>query len=336
MKPSIPPVPQLTIADGKKTDLPDRAGLTAVHVFDVDSIDALNAALAAGRPLLLRGEPGTGKSQLAHAAAKELGWPLVSTVIDSRVEARDLLWRFDAVARLAEAQIAGVLKRPMEELAEGNFVSPGPLWWAFDWESAKTQLERCCKRTQQNAVTPKRPGEWQIGMGVVVLIDEIDKADPDVPNGLLEALGDGRFTPLGGTEVEMTGQSPLVVITSNEERALPDAFVRRCLVLELSLPQERAALVAYLAQRIGSAHFPNADSQVLSRAAELLDDDRVEARSGGWRLPGQAEYLDLVRAVMRGPRAGDVDAQLNALKKLSRFTYKKQPGQADPQGQSST
>lgn len=333
MTSTVGDIPQLDIKAGHVTTLPARAGLTAVHMFDGASIDAVNAALAAGRPLLLRGEPGTGKSQLAHAAAQELGWPLVSTVVDSRVEARDLLWRFDAVARLAAAQIAGALgPGAVEGLAEANFVSPGPLWWAFHWNSAKDRLEHCCERTRQTARTPMQPEGWKPGGGVVVLLDEIDKADPDVPNGLLEALGEGRFTPIGGPEITMMGQAPLVMITSNEERALPDAFVRRCLVLELTLPPMRADLVAHL-QRIGRAHFSKVDMRVLAQAAELLDDDRSHARKQGWPLPGQAEYLDLVRAVTRRPRAGDVQAQLADLKRLARFTYQKQPGQADLSGE---
>lgn len=330
MKQSASEIPQLQIGEGHVRRLPDRAGLTAVHVFDADSIDAVNAALAAGRPLLLRGEPGTGKSQLAHAVAAELSRPLVPAVIDSRVEARDLLYRFDAVARLAAAQIAGALGQGLEELAEGNFVNPGPLWWAFDWGSAEAQRERFGKRVQQAPPAPARPKPWNVGDGVVVLIDEIDKADPDVPNGLLEALGDGRFTPLGAGEVVMQGKPPLVVITSNEERALPDAFVRRCLVLELSLPRGRERFVAQLARTIGPAHFGKVDARVLERAAELLFDDRAEAQKRGWPLPGQAEYLDLVRAVTRRPRAGDAGAQREALERLARFAYRKQPGQSPP------
>lgn len=323
-------VPQLELLDKHVTRLPDRAGLTCVHVFDSDSIEAVNAALAAGRALLVRGEPGTGKSQLAHAVAHELKRPLVSTVVDSRVEARDLLWRFDAIARLAAAQIAGAMQDRNAELAEALFVSPGPLWWAFDWQRAEQQQQRFERRVQQPLVRPATPQGWTPGQGVVVLIDEMDKADPDVPNGLLEALGDGRFTPLGGEPVALVGGPPLVFVTSNEERALPDAFVRRCFVLELALPSGQPELIAHLS-RVGAEHFPGVAQDVLREAAKLLFQDRAEAQRQGWPKPGQAEFLDLVRAVTHRPREYDVAAQLQALARLARYAYRKQPGQrAEP------
>jgi MoxR-like ATPase len=135
--------------------------------------------------------------------------------------------------------------------------------------------------------------------GALLLIDEIDKAESDVPNGLLEALGAGSF-PAPGKPAPITaiGEPPLVVITTNEERTLPDAFIRRCLVLHLRLPDQREDLIAHLVAR-GQAHFPHAPEAVLRRAAELLVQDREKARREHWLpLPGQAEYLDLVRAVL--------------------------------------
>ena len=137
-----------------------------------------------------------------------------------------------------------------ERLAVGNYVRPGPLWWAFDWEDACEQANRT--RTPFPSCDP--PADPR--NGCVVLIDEIDKAESDVPNGLLEALGSGRFTPLGQTEpVEVRGEPPLVVITTNEERVLPNAFLRRCLVLELKLPEDDSGLIAHLIAR-AAVHFP--------------------------------------------------------------------------------
>jgi MoxR-like ATPase len=220
----------------------------AVHQFEPRQIRAVNAALAARRPLLVRGEPGIGKSQLARAAAKALGRAFVPHTVDARTESRDLLWHFDAVARLAEAQLLGALGRAVnldapdlqprpagkenkaespsirDRLAIARFLHPRALWWAFDWNGALNRVK------DVGISAPPQPDGGDPANGCLVLIDEIDKAEADVPNGLLEALGAGSFHPQGCTEpVKATGIAPLVVITTNEERALPDAFVRRCL-----------------------------------------------------------------------------------------------------------
>lgn len=113
----------------------------SVHVFDEKSLWALNAAFATGRPLLLRGEPGTGKSQLARAAAAVLGWPLLSKVVNARMEPEDLLYRFDAVARLATAQVMTGEGDRDEKLEPRNFLLPEILWWAFDSDTARAQQE---------------------------------------------------------------------------------------------------------------------------------------------------------------------------------------------------
>jgi MoxR-like ATPase len=200
-----------------------------VHAFDKRSVGAVNAALAAQRPLLVRGETGVGKTQLAEAVAARLQRAFYPFTVDARTESRDLLWRFDAVMRLAQAQLCAVLYRDdaesvKRELAVTNFVHPGPLWWAFDAASAQAANSgRPPPGPKENARRMKN--------GWVVLIDEIDKAESDVPNGLLEALGAGQFTPEGYEQaVTITGVPPLIIITTNEERVLPDAFVRRCLV----------------------------------------------------------------------------------------------------------
>ncbi len=271
-----------------------------------------------------------GKTQLAAAAARVLGRPLVQKVVESRTESRDLLWEYDAVLRLAEAQVAGAVGalehgqpvgdlaggRPggspqslresvQERLATERFVRPGPLWWAFDWENARDQAR--LSRSPEPNTDGADPAK-----GCVVLIDEIDKADSDVPNGLLEALGSGEFTPLGRTKpVRVTGRFPLVIITTNEERVLPGAFVRRCLVLHLKLPAEGNALTDFLVDR-AKIHFPPRDESdqaqqifessvvLFRRVAEVLVEDRREARERGISpLPGQAEYLDLIRALAR-------------------------------------
>lgn len=144
------------------------------------------------------------------------------------------------------------------------------------------------------------------------MIDEIDKADTSVPNGLLEYLGQGTFSVPGFDEaVHARGPAPLVVLTTNEDRALPDAFVRRCVVLHLRVPDheqwadlEPGSLAKWLCER-GRAHFADLDEGVLQAAAEQLVDDRRALRAGGHCLPGLAEYIDLVAAVKQGRAAGD-------------------------------
>ncbi|HEX9620243.1 MAG TPA: MoxR family ATPase [Polyangiaceae bacterium] len=341
---------QLDVADGQCVRLEQRGTLPApAHVFDERSINAVNAALAARRPLLVRGEPGTGKSQLARATAEHLGRPLISKVIDNRTEARDLLWEFDAVARLAEAQLMSALPpgaagggELRDQLAPRRFVKPGPLWWAINWKGAVAQLAELCVPAQ----APRAPARWAMGQGSVLLIDEIDKGESDVPNGLLEALGEGLFRPPGFDEaVEFDGgQPPLVIITTNEERALPNAFLRRCLVLRLALPRlrvdsgeaERKAFVEFLIAR-GAAHFSEdsargqgvgaaearepVSKEVLEEAATMLMNDRLSALERELPPPGLAEYLDLLRAVREQERAPK--RQLALLKQLSEFVYEK-------------
>lgn len=294
-----------------------------VHVFDRPSVDAIHAALAAGRPLLVRGEPGSGKSQLARAAAAALGRAFVSHVIDARTEARDLMWSFDAVSRLAEAQIQGALgvtepAAVRENLKEERFLSPGPLWWAFDWADAARQAK------QMGSFEPAAPECWEQAEGVVLLLDEIDKADSSVPNGLLECLGQGQFSCPGGRTVRWKPQEPpLIVVTTNEERSLPDPFLRRCMVLHLGLPEAPEALIAELVGR-GQAHFPSCSPRVLEAVARQLESDRREVAARDLTPPGGAEFIDLVRALLS--LAPDDEAeQLRLLGRIARFALRKHP-----------
>jgi MoxR-like ATPase len=303
---------RLVHRDGDCLPLPGSVeGPEQVHCFTQPEIDAVHGALAARRPLLVRGEPGVGKSQLAKAVAMDLRRAYVQQVIDIRTESRDLLWHFDAVGRLADAQLRGALagqgraaalqttqaasKALKEALAVERYLHPRALWWGFDWYGA---AERA--RSLRRPIPEVFPG-CDPTNGVVVLIDEIDKADSDVPNGLLEALGAGCFTPQGMSDpVIIRGPAPLVIITTNEERALPDAFLRRCLVLQLELPAEDDALSDRLVAR-AQAHFraQRPDPDVLREAVRQLIEDRRAALKHQWRpVPGQAEYLDLVRAVL--------------------------------------
>lgn len=297
-------------------NLPER-----VHVLDNDSIKAVNAALAAKRPLLVRGEPGIGKSQLARAVAKQLKRRFVQQVIDAHCESQDLLWHFDAVQRLADAQLASALGwKPREmrnKLQLRNYIQPAALWWAFNWDSAQQQadLVKMPAPEQEEDIDPDK--------GCVLLIDEIDKAEMDVPNGLLEALGEGRFTPKGFHQaVEASANPPLVIITSNGERELPNAFLRRCLVLDLTLESEDKDLISVLTER-GQAHFLHLkDSKVLEEAAKLLRRDRLAADEKHLKpLPGLAEYLDLLRAVQAQEQ--DPAEQVKLLDEVAQFVVRK-------------
>ena len=232
------------------------------------------------------------------------------------------MWSFDAVTRLADAQIAGALGLTRDELrhelAVSRYVQPGPLWWAFDWGSAARQSD------DAKVAPAPRPEGGDPAAGCVFLLDEIDKAKSEVPNGLLEVLGTREFTPFGlGHAVKITGPAPLIVITTNEERALPDAFLRRCLVLTLRLPDTEAELIAFLVRR-GQAHFPTIGDPVQRAAARMLHEDRRAAHENNIRPgPGQAEFLDLLR-IVRGQ--ADERKQMEMLEFVRGFTLRKYLG----------
>lgn len=223
-----------------------------------------------------------------------------------------------------------------ERIHVRRFVRPGVVWWAFDWKSAETQAKLAASDAEsaesqapagespapaaemESALIPESPKGWQAEHGVVVLIDEIDKADPSVPNGLLDAFGHGRFEVPGVGAVAMVEKNrpPLVVITTNEERSLPDAFLRRCLVLHLRMPEDEAGLV-----NRGEAHFPECDKSVLKRAARMLLEDREICKNHDLPAPGLAEYVDLIRAVTE--QADKTDEQLRLLTRIEKFTFEK-------------
>lgn len=291
----------------------------AIHQFDEKSIYVLKTALAARRPVLLRGDPGTGKSQLAYAAAVVLERLFVYEVIHAHTEGQDLVWKLDAVSRLAEAQTikAGDDKKAL--LDPKRFISPGVLWWALDWEKAYQVYQE----SQHQLSVPEKPLNWEQAHGSVILIDEIDKANAELPNSLLEILGNNAInipwlkTTIGGKD----NVPPLVIITTNEERELPAAFVRRCLVLNLDLPKDDQELTQLLIGR-GQLHFDQQCSfDVYRKAAELLIKDRSAAKDKGITPPGQAEYLDMLRAL--SVLGKNTDEQLALLSKISEFALRK-------------
>lgn len=225
-----------------------------VYVFDDKVVLAVNVALVTGRTLLVRGAAGSGKSALAPNIARELGRPFVTQVVTSRTEAEDLLWHFDAVGRLSDA-------------------STGHAGPARDYYR---------KRVLWEAFSSDQPS--------VVLIDEIDKADPDLPNGLLAPLGSFAFAGPDGELVEASEQArPLVVVTTNNERALPRPFLRRCVVVSLEPPSKEHLLT------VARAHFGTLVHAELVEAVA----DQVLAEQNGPDAPSTAEFLDAVRACHR-------------------------------------
>ena len=279
----------------------------SVHVFDEDTVAALHAAEVTGRPLLLRGDPGTGKSETARAAAAAAKRPFVSVVIDGRTEPTDLKWRFDAVARLADAQVANKETVLLDERA---YLLPGPLWWAYDWKTAHDRLDEVNReRTHKLAGPGTPPKGWSPEFGrAVLLIDEIDKADPDLPNALLEVLANLGFRePYGGTEIACTEATrPLVIITTNEERELPHAFLRRCLVHRLELPEDRESLIGWLVD-VGTRHQAalewsgKCSKKVMEQAAAYVADARDSLANTGRYLPGTSEFLDMIKVLATTP-----------------------------------
>lgn len=237
-------------------------------------VEAVNLAIYLERPLLLKGEPGCGKTQLAIAVAYELGLDLKAWYVKSTSRARDGLYSYDAVGRLRDAQLAASNRLTPEQIQRIDdptaYVRLGPLGRAF-------QHDKPC----------------------VVLIDEIDKADIDFPNDLLLELDERRFiVEETGEEVEAKA-APIVIITSNDEKDLPDAFLRRCLFHYVEFPNSETLV------QIINALFPTTSkelvTQAITRFLQLREEMRKDKGEAGKKV-STSELIDWFRVLRRYPQ----------------------------------
>jgi MoxR-like ATPase len=287
MKPLFDPAAVAQPFDAGRADrLGDRGSVESLPYIYADEITlAVNVALAAGRPLLVRGHPGTGKSSLARNVAETLGWRFHGVTVSSRTSARDLQWSFDTVARLADAQ---ALPEGADLPPRAWYLLPGVLWWAFDPASA--QLRGLAEDPGEGFAAATDPSPINPGAArSVVLIDEIDKADPDVPNDLLVPLGSYQFRVEDGPPVRAE-TPPLVIITTNEERELPRAFLRRCVILALKPPKSTRL------RAIAAAHFPELDPVLVEDVLTAYRQVRSDKIDLNEPPPSVAEFLDALAA----------------------------------------
>jgi MoxR-like ATPase len=229
---------------------------TEQYVATEDLQLAVNAAVTLQRPLLIKGEPGTGKTLLAEEVAGALGLRLIQWHIKSTTKAQQGLYEYDAVSRLRDSQLGG---DKVHDIA--NYIRKGKLWEAF---------------------TADEP--------VVLLIDEIDKADIEFPNDLLVELDKMEFFVYETGETIQAVQRPIVVITSNNEKELPDAFLRRCFFHYINFP-DRATM-----QQIIDVHYPDIQQRLVSDALNIFFE--VRDIPGLKKKPSTSELLDWLKLLM--------------------------------------
>lgn len=277
--------------------VPNQDPVNEGYVYSPELVRAIRVALATERPLLLRGAPGTGKTTVAVDFAKNLrdatgapgtGADYYQEVVTSRTEARDLEWRFDNILRLADSQLES--RRSLVELAE-NYVEPRALWWAFAPETARERGSQPERPAATPAADPLPRGSSS-DRPAVVLIDEIDKAEPEVANDLLEPFDVKRFRVAETGTVVTKRREVFLVVTTNDERDLPAAFLRRCVVHELTRPGPETLA------KIARSHFDTAldDPGVLAMIARV-ESLAAEAAAQNLRQPAIAEFIDALRAI---------------------------------------
>ena len=229
---------------------------TADYVATDDLKTAVNAAIVLERPLLVKGEPGTGKTVLAREIASGLGAPIIEWHIKSTTKAQQGLYEYDAVARLRDSQLGDTR---VHDIA--NYIRRGKLWEAF--------------------TAPERP---------VLLIDEIDKADIEFPNDLLQELDRMEFFVYETGKIVKAERRPIVIITSNNEKELPDAFLRRCFFHYIKFPD------AETMQAIVDVHFPGIKKRLVSEALNIFFELRDVP--GLKKKPSTSELLDWLKLLL--------------------------------------
>jgi MoxR-like ATPase len=229
---------------------------TADYVATEDLKVAVNAAVALERPLLVKGEPGTGKTVLAYEIARALDAPLITWHVKSTTKAHQGLYEYDAVSRLRDSQLGDPRVGEVR-----NYIRRGKMWEAFENE--------------------RRP---------VLLIDEIDKADIEFPNDLLQELDRMEFFVYETGETISARQRPIVVITSNNEKELPDAFLRRCFFHYIRFPDEETM------RAIVDVHYPGIKARLVSEALRIFYE--IRGAPGLKKKPSTSELLDWLKLLM--------------------------------------
>jgi MoxR-like ATPase len=229
---------------------------SSTYIATQDLMLAVNAAITLQRPLLVKGEPGTGKTMLAEQVAQSLGMPLLQWHIKSTTKAQQGLYEYDAVSRLRDSQLGD---KRVHDIA--NYIVKGVLWEAF---------------------TAEQP--------TVLLIDEIDKADIEFPNDLLREIDRMEFYCYETRELIRAKHKPVVLITSNNEKELPDAFLRRCFFHYIQFPDARTL------QQIVDVHFPNLKDNLLRAALKTFYD--IRQLPGLKKKPSTSEMLDWLKLLM--------------------------------------
>jgi MoxR-like ATPase len=239
---------------------------TDQYVADGELSAAVNAAVALERPLLVKGEPGTGKTELAKQVAQAMGMPLIEWHVKSTTKARQGLYEYDAVARLRDSQLGDDRVHDIN-----NYIRKGKLWEAF--------------------AAPERS---------VLLIDEIDKADIEFPNDLLQELDRMEFHVYETGETIKAANRPVIIITSNNEKELPDAFLRRCFFHFIAFPDEATM------RKIVEVHYPGLKGRLLSEALTLFY--QIRDVPGVKKKPSTSELLDWLKLLL----VEDIDASVLA------------------------